>query len=453
MKSLAPRLLFALMLAARAASAVQFDEAKEIAIQAQGQQAHDGVAAVKAADAPSAPGECDWRKTYGPAPDLSAPLPPTGAASRITGRAFPSVFEAWHGADSLNQEPFAGQIPLPDAAPVQGAPNPANVARHDLAFFSPGSMGLKPINGCPGLSVGFTAASVVAARSRREQILAANPDAVVLAEIRWHDARADYLPAKSAWWKAGDPHQDLKGDDRLLDWSNPDFQKQVALQCKAAVQTGVFDGCMFDRWTEDKGVIELARKVRAAIGEDALIVVNANNRQPSATAAYINGIYMEGFNSDFWPSDSEGWSALEKNLEWAQQSLHAPRITALEAWATESRGDLKDLQLMRAVTALALTRSDGYVLFGDKNTDGVNDHRHDWYPFWDKGLGRPSGDAKTMPDGSVQREFANGTAVYNPVANKKTVTVRFSEKRVSRATHKAAEKHDVNAGDGDIFLK
>ena len=44
---------------------------------------------------------------------------------------------------------------------------------------------------------------------------------------------------------------------------------------------------------------------------------------------------------------------------------------------------------MRATTTLALTHGDGYCLFSDPNPLPTPDHMHNWYPFWNKSLGRP----------------------------------------------------------------
>lgn len=409
-------------------------------------------AAVRAGRAAGASASADGCVVYGPDMDVTRPVPPLGVAARMAGRDFPSAFMAWHGAENLDQAPFAGATPLPDAPSGHGQ-EPSNIARHDLAFFGPGALGLKPVNSCPGLAVGFTADSVARAMAKRAQILAANPRAIVLAEIRWHDGRQDHLPADSPWWKAGDPHEDARdGTYRLLNVGDPGFRAQVARQCKAAVLTGVFDGCMFDWWIETDDVVKLARAVREAIGDEALIVVNSNNRRTPASARDINGLYMEGFNSPFWPADAAGWTTAEGNVQWAEQNLRAPAFAALEGWETSSRGDYRDVQMMRALTALALVKSRAFVLFGDKNTDGLNDHRHDWYPFWDKGLGRPKGDAQVLPDGGVSREYDGGTVVYNPPANR-AVTVRFPEPRTSRASRLTAAAHAVAAGDGDIFTK
>ena len=43
---------------------------------------------------------------------------------------------------------------------------------------------------------------------------------------------------------------------------------------------------------------------------------------------------------------------------------------------------------MRVATTLALTHSDGYVLYADPNPLKTPDHLHDWYPFWDAQAGQ-----------------------------------------------------------------
>ena len=63
------------------------------------------------------------------------------------------------------------------------------------------------------------------------------------------------------------------------------------------------------------------------------------------------------------------------------------------------------------------------------------DHLHDWYPYWDKTLGNPAGKCVVRDDSAYQREFANGTVIYNPLKNDKPVTVKFNTKpRVRRGS-------------------
>ena len=55
-------------------------------------------------------------------------------------------------------------------------------------------------------------------------------------------------------------------------------------------------------------------------------------------------------------------------------------------------------------------------------------------------------------DGTVHREFQNGTVVYNPLGNK-AVSVTFPEDRRSAATGRIGRTHALRSPDGDIFLK
>ena len=107
---------------------------------------------------------------------------------------------------------------------------------------------------------------------------------------------------------------------------------------------------------------------------------------------------------------------------------------------------------MRATTTLALTLSDGYCLFSDPNPLPSGDHRHDWYPFWDSNLGKPTAPGAASPDGAIRRQFANGTAVYNPMGNK-TVTIVFDQTRTSARNGKKSKTHTLKSPDGDIYLR
>jgi hypothetical protein len=107
---------------------------------------------------------------------------------------------------------------------------------------------------------------------------------------------------------------------------------------------------------------------------------------------------------------------------------------------------------MRAVTTLSLTHSNGYCLFSDPNPLPTPDHRHDWYPFWDKSLGQPVSAGVTALDGTVRREFQNGCAVYNPMGNE-TVRIIFDQVRTSVATGEVSRNHTLESPDGDIYLK
>lgn len=350
---------------------------------------------------------------------------------RIADRTFPSVFQAWNPAENLR-----GEDPLVTAA------------RHDLIFHGPGYFGLQWNKRPAGLATGFTPASIARAREKRRRLLQLNSSLVLLAEVRYRDAWKGFLPDGHKWWmyKDGKPVSGwTEGDFLKLDYRNAGFRKHVAARCKAVVHTGAVDGVMLDWWRDDEHRLALVKAVRAAVGPDTLILVNANDRTTPRTARYVNGYFMECYGS----RTQRDWKRIAHTLTWAEKNLRPPRINCLETWYHRSR---RDLNLMRATTTLSLTHSDGYCLFSDPNRLPKPDHLHDWYPFWTKSLGRPLGPGKTRPDQATQRQFDNGTVVYNPRGNQ-PVTVTFPEDRTSLAGGVRGRKHVLPAADGDIYLK
>lgn len=350
-------------------------------------------------------------------------------AERVGGRDFPSVFQAWNGAEGLEE------------------PRAVSEARHDLLFTGAASLGLRWAGEHEGLATGFTAESLAEGRRYRAELLGRNPRMVLLCEIRYRDAHGSFLPAESRWWKRDAAGQPVVGWEEggylLLDFSRADYRKQVAAQARAAVDSGVFDGVMLDWWEEDEERVALAREVRAAIGEEALILVNSNDREVPGSARYVNGLFMECYRS----ATAEDWERIERTLGWAEAHLREPRVNCLETWFETSR---QDLSRLRATTTLGLAVSDGYVLFGDPNPLPTPDHLHDWYPLWDLPLGRPKGPGAKRPDGSLWREFAGGTVVYNPPG--KPLRVSFPEPRKSAATGKVSRTHEIASRDGDVFM-
>ncbi len=99
-----------------------------------------------------------------------------------------------------------------------------------------------------------------------------------------------------------------------------------------------------------------------------------------------------------------------------------------------------------------LTASDGYCLFSDPNPLPAPDHLHDWYPFWEKSLGRPRSRGTKSRDGARRREFTNGTVVYNPLGNA-PCTLTFKSERRSLDTGKISRIHTIPALGGDILLR
>ena len=352
-------------------------------------------------------------------------------STRISQRDFPSVFQAWNAA-----------------SPAATADATAMLARHDLVFLHPSMMGLNSGTACEGTTFDFAPAEIAEAKARRAAFLAKNPRLILLAEIRYRDAPKGFIPEEAPWWKRDVDGKFVigwvEGGYRLLDVAQAEWQAQVAKRARAVMETGVFDGVMLDWWTDDEHRLNLIRRIRESIGKEALVLVNSNDKPIPLTAEHVNGLYMECYRTQ----SPEDWKRISETLGWAEQKLRVPRINCLESWYHQSR---LDRHLMRSVTTLSLTHSDGYCLFADPNDLPTPDHLHDWYNFWDKGLGRPVKSGVQRADGVWEREFTNGIVVYNP-AGGASVNLRFDEARRSRATGLTATEHTVNANDGDIFL-
>ncbi len=351
---------------------------------------------------------------------------------RLANRSFPSVFQAWSPVEN-----------------VPGLTRMEGIARHDLAWSAISLCGLRWDQHPSGLAKGFTPESIAAARKVRRKLLGLNPNLILIAEIRYRDAHTSFLPERHKWWLRDEDGQIVAGWEEggylCLDYKNREYCRHVAQRARAVVESGVADGILLDWWIDDEDRLALIKEIRAAIGDRPLIIVNANDRIAPLTAPYVNGFFMECYRSE----TAEDWRRIARTLTWAEQNLRPPHVNCVEVWFHKSR---QDLNLMRAVTTLTLTHSDGYCLFSDPNPLPTPDHLHDWYPFWDKGLGKPLGAPVARPDGATTREYTHGTVVYNPMGND-PVEVVFETAHISRATSRKSRKHALPACDGDIYLK
>ena len=97
---------------------------------------------------------------------------------RIAGREFPSVFQAWSPADNLNSEDRL-----------------VTLARHDLVFQGAEFFGLRWNRPQLGLATGFTTDSIAQGLKQRKAMLEKNPNTIMLAEIRYRDAKSGFARA------------------------------------------------------------------------------------------------------------------------------------------------------------------------------------------------------------------------------------------------------------------
>jgi hypothetical protein len=353
--------------------------------------------------------------------------------TRMDNRDFPSVFQAWNAAT-------AGPGITSDIA--------SNEAKHDLYWGGIGSFGLQWNSSYEGLGTAFTEDSIKNARTYANNLREKNPNMVLLVEIRYFVAWEGYFPDDSPFWMRDENGNKMMAYNMYIeDFNNPDLRAQIATQCAAVANLDFLDGVLIDcfGWDQfgncdtDPNRIDLIKGIRTAIGNDKLLIVNSNMDTRPNIAPYINGLFMESNRS----ANSAEWKKISNTLRWANTELREPRVNCIETWPISSRNELNR---MRATTTLSLTHGDGYCLFADTWS-----HAHDWYSFWDAPLGTPTAAGYKRSDNAWQREFTNGTAIYNPMSNG-TKTITFAENRKSVATGQIGTSFTLNDEDGDIYL-
>lgn len=370
---------------------------------------------------------------------------------RLAARSGVSVFQAWNPIDMPSEYPLWTNADRLRAA-----------AKHDVLWEEPVSqlgfntalvLGAEWDGAHAGAATDFTARSAAKARENRRLMLEMNPAMIFLLEVRWRDAPGSFLPEDSPFWQRNADGSRVLGWDNgpepyyMLDPENPDFRANIGRQARIALESGIYDGIMID-WSGHLGVIE---DVRAAIGEEALIIVNIHDNIEHAQkyTELINGSFMEcNPQGPGFPTRRNGttWDQLRDGYVFMEENLREPRLNCLEVW-----GHRGDQRRMRATTTLTLTHGEGSVLFGDPNPLPQPDHMHDWYDFWDADIGDPLGPRTDREDGMVERQFERGLVIYNHLGNG-THQIEFDDDMTRVSDGKVGRVFWVTDADGDIFL-
>ena len=289
----------------------------------------------------------------------------------------------------------------------------------------------------------------------------------------------------------------------LIDFTHPKAQELIVGHVIALAESGLYDGIFIDYWDE-KGVIldgyrpyeaeqaarvEILRRIREAVGDNFLIIVNNTGKLTRATP-YVNGIFMEAFRADLKNYNYDGLKLLEDIFFWAEEHLQKPQINFLEAEGIGAQLPMSvdNRRWMRLMTALGLTHSDGYFLY----TMGVqwdephphdefyieydnrpyhrnrrtphrethdalrhlHHHEHYWHDFWDADLGHPIGEKGQRYEGIEGlfiREFTNGWAVYN--RSGKEQKIQLVEGAIGVESGITGISHTLPDLDSEIYLK
>jgi hypothetical protein len=398
--------------------------------------------------------------------DEECVLPDPPIQDRIEKQTFPSVMVGWH--HSVSNLPELSYEEL--------------VSYHDL-FWGHHPFDLR-FDGQPPWD--RLVGEVDRAIAKRNELLAKNPSMLFLAEIRIRNAGVgEQYPEYWFGWLRDEDGNLLREKPRsptsigyAIDLRIEEVQDLIVEQAISVSRCGLYDGIMFDTWA-DGGMIligmdqngtihvydsvdgsvrlSIIERIREAVPEDFLILVNSNWDKLPLSIPYINGGMMETQRDSDSGYTNSRLAGIEDALLWYEENAREPKINCLqgEGIPTEPPDSPTNRRWMRLFTTMSLTLSDGYALY----VTGIYEQyqSHIWYPFWDADLGQPvSPTAQPYQDieGLYIREFTNGWAVYNRSGQAQAITLPSSATSVSdRGSTAASITHLLPDLDGEIYLK
>lgn len=356
-----------------------------------------------------------------------------------------------------------GTVPYPRIAmfwaPVRGDRSLASHARHDLILIGSWRLGLEPDRQPTGLADGFTPESVAKAKLTLAELRRLNPRAVIVSELNFYEYADDWLPEDHPWWLRlnGEKEQFWPGTHRT-DWNNPEFRAHVVRQTKALQATGI-DGVFYDNLRRDEPEPWKAfmAEVRAAVGDDFLILVNSGYDFDGFDwlLPSINGIMYESG----WSHGRTDWDECIEAMRHNETLLRPPRISAIErfedtrdyaGWPNRpGRGQIppRDPAARRWSLCYSLIIGDYYYLFSDSTA-----HSHDWYPEYDLKIGLPKESGKRVNDHVWQRQYEKARVVVNLPGGKEPFVVRADRPAKDSFTGETGTEFTIPPGDGRILV-
>ncbi len=295
------------------------------------------------------------------------------------------------------------------------------------------------------------------------------------------DAPVDEYSDDWPYWlrdATGNRVYDDKWNTYLVDFTIPGAQDWIVENVLAVARTGLYDGIVLDWWkwwfdenlpmlssppdiyrtlkAEHAAKDAILKRIREAVEDNFLILVNPTRHKVSEHATYINGLFMETLRDHEGGYTHKGLVQIEDTLLWAEENLREPQVNCLEGWGvpSEDADSPTNRRWMRVFTTMSLTHSDGYVLYNTGSWLAFHDHDHLWYDFWDADLGRPIGEKAQRyenREGLFIREFTNGWAVYN--RSGKPQEIRLPEQATGVENGLRNILHTIPDLDGEIYLK
>ncbi len=346
------------------------------------------------------------------------------------------------------------------------------------------------------------------AYQERNEVQKLNPNFLLLTGLDYYGTSSKSYPEDWSYWlrdKVGNRIEDEGWDALLIDYTLPGAQDHLVQQALAIAKCGIFDGIFMDWWGENEdneaitgvdgaghlyhgnradALVSLVRRIREAVGDDFLILVNTDDKIPRS-APYINGAFMEtlydGRTGIGKAHAREHFIGIENALLWFEENFRYPQVNCLEAFgiASQPPDSSENQRQARAFTTLSHTHSNGYVAYTTGIIGPYEDHPHAyemweghtqehargeyhihhhqqyWYPFYDADLGQPIGEKGQIyegVDGLFIREFTNGWAVYNRSGKEQRIEFPEAVSGVASGV-KDQRSHTIPDLDGEIYLK
>jgi len=343
-------------------------------------------------------------------------------------------------------------------SPIRGDRSLANMARHDLVMTGVGGFGLRYDRQPTGLAEGFTADSIARARQRIAELRTLNPDAPILAELYFYEYRETWLPDDHPWWlrKDGQRQQFWPGTYRM-DWNHLEYRNHVVKLTAALEQIGL-DGVFYDNLrAESEPWVAFLKEVRAAVGDDFLILANAGYAvgRHDFAAPYLNGMMYESG----WSHERTEWDDCIARMQHTESLLREPKISLIErfeeirsraGWPGDKKRGEKppaDPQTRRWSLCYALTVGDFFYLFSDNTS-----HKHDWYPEYDVKIGLPTAPGERVSAYVWRRPYARALAVVNLPGAAEPHRVTLDAPARDSLTGRSGTEFTIAPGDGMILL-
>lgn len=255
-----------------------------------------------------------------------------------------------------------------------------------------------------------------------------------------YEAHSDYENHPEWWLKTVNGELDLKnGKLKRYDLSNPEFRSWWTDVAAKAVLEGSCDGVFMDAfpqvistgnkklWGDEKfvaiqqGLKDIINETRQKIGEDKLIVYNGIRSTPQMKIGnefpeYTDAVMIEHFG--YFNSASK--ECMLTDIREMEKAGKNGKIVVFKGWAgftfIDKEAMRKPLKEKREIAAKSITFPLAAFLVGaQKNCYFVYNwgYRMDngcleWYPEWDKKLGKPLDDAK-QTNWTLTRNFEHAT--------------------------------------------